>query len=1061
MKMYRRLLFFRLFICVMAGSAGPNMTCVVLAADTPTVRSQAVVNLSFDEESGDALDSATAGGAKENGAIQNGGSRIRSPFWGQSGRQAVGLDAASRQFVQVADGPDVDRPEAVSFSMFFVDLHPATDPGYHGIVAKRDEAKQITNYGINYTNAGDIFQVYLNDGAGYKTANYSVNAAVGHRRPVFITAVFQVGDAPAPDADEDKDDVLVRFYANGQPVKPKGTTGGSVAGNEVWLTDVKTANLLNDAPLTIGSSTPIAEFTSCVIDEFSLFAGALSNEDVARLFVEVAGPNVAALIADESKPVSAGPEIASLSLNGLTRGQATVLALSGTNLLPDPVLVPVAAFEKQVLRPGATPERIEFEVTVPAAAPARHLPLRVRTPAGISGALPVAVDSLPEVSFAGSSPEKPVAVPAAISGTLSGDQVARFFIAGKAGQRLVVDLECRRLGSAMDPVLELRNPRGAPLNIAWGRPQYRGDTRIEANLFVDGIYLLELHDLAYKAPGQNNYRLKIGDLKLVDTTFPPAVAMGAKRSVAAIGPGVEPTATLAVDMQNQAAGVLTAIGLPLESGAVGPAPDVLSSGAVELIQENPSDGKMQVIDAQFTEKAHVPVAINGRIARHGETDRYVLTVKPGSTLNLAVESYSFHSPLDAQIVVLSHPEGVRQIFSEERPVLDYAVPAGVSAVQVAVHDLNHRGGADFVYRLRIAPVGHPDFLLSVASDRITLPRDGRTVLRLDATRTGYDGLIALALSGSPEITLSPTQIPAGISKAFVVLTAKFPEGAPSAPVGNVRLVGSSAGLDPPLKRLALAPFDNRLSLIPESRFELVAGMTGTTATSLELGSLPSAWFRGTDVDIPLTLKVQDPDLARRPARLTLLTTETARTQVDPSDPAKQRKIPVPQLHNLPEQSLSPGETAGRLRIAVPLEVAEGQIDCVVRADFVPHAFSEKVLSTTYSTPFRLPVHDAVAVQLASNSLALVGNSQTKFGGSVKRTGGFTGAVEVALVNLPAGYSAPKVTLPGNQEQFEIVVGTPAVAAAADLPNIQFRITTPQGKLLRPDLPVPTKAAPAQ
>jgi hypothetical protein len=1052
------------FACVVICGLAPVTSAIhraALADDPPSIRSQAVVNFSFDEASGDALDSAMAGAAKDVGTLQNGAVRVKSPFWGQSGRQAVILNAPSRQFIQVADSPDVDRPDAVTLSLFFINLHPAADAGYHGIIAKRDESKQITNYGINYVNGSDTFQVYLNDTAGYKSANYSVSAAVGRRRPVFITVVYQVGDAPAPDADEDKDDVLIRFYANGQPVKPKGAAGGAVAGNDVWLTDVNLASQLNDAPLTLGASTPAAEFTSCLIDEVSIFGKALSNDEVAKLFVEVAGANAPALIADESKPVPGGPEISALSLNGLTRGQTTVLAISGSNLLPDPVLVPAAAIEKQVLRPGATPERIEFEVTIPATAPAGHIPLRVQTSRGISGAMTMAVDSLPQVAFAESAPDKPVSIPTAISGTLSGQQAARVYFAAKAGQHLVVDLECRRLGAAMDPVLELRNPRGAPLSIAWGRPQLQGDTRIETNLFADGAYSLELHDLAYKAPAQSVYRLKIGDLKLVDTTFPAAVVSGTRRSVAAIGPGMDPGATLAVDMQDQVAGVVTSLVLPVETGAVGPAPDIAASDDVELLEEAPADGKLQTIDAQFSEKAHVPVVVNGRIARHGETDRYLLNVKPGMTLILAVDSYGFHSPLEPQIVISSHPDGIRQAISEERAVLDYAVPAGVQAIQVAVHDLNHRGGADFVYRLRIAPAGHPDFALSVATDRLTLPRDSVAVLRLDAKRAGYDGPIALALQGAPELTVSPAEIPAGISKTFVVVSAKLPDGAPAAQVKAFHVVGTSVGLDPVVQRVALAPAESRLALIPETRANLIASVTGPSAVALELGELPLAWFRGADPEIPLSLKVNNPDLAGNAVRLELLTTETARTQVDPADPAKQRKIPIPQLHSLPEQTLASGETTGRLRVAVPLEVVEGQIDCVVRADFLPHAFSEKVLHSTYSRAFRLPVQDAVTVQLASNSLALVGNSQAKFGGAVKRAAGFTSAVDVALINLPAGYTAPKVTVAPDQERFEIVVSAPAVSAAADLPNIQFRITTSRGTLLRPDTPLPTKSTPAQ
>jgi hypothetical protein len=1029
------------------------------ADDSPPIRSQAVVNLTFDEAAGDALDTAGAGTAKDTGVLVNGTTRVKSPFSGQSGKQAVIFDAPARQLVQIADSPDIDRADAVTISLFFVNLHAAADTAFHGVVAKRDDAKQITNYGINYSHSGDTFQLYLNDGTGFKSAAYSLAAAIGRRRPVFITAVMQVGDAPAPDADEDKDDVLLRFYANGQPVKPKSAAGGTVVDNDVWLIDVKIANLLNDVPLVLGASAAVLEHTSCLIDEFSLFARVLSHEEVARLFVEVAGPNATAPIAEEPKAVPAGPEVTALSLHGLMRGHPTVVAISGMNLLPDPVLVSSAAIEKQVLRPGATAERLEFEITVPAAAPAGHFPLRVETPRGISGAHAIAIDSLPQVAFAESSPEKPVPLPVAISGSLTGQQQAKIFFAGKAGQRLVIDLECKRLGSAMDPVLELRNPRGAPLNIAWGRPQFRGDTRIEAHLFMDGIYSVELHDLAFKAPGQNPFRLKIGDLKLIDTTFPPALSAGTQSSVSAIGPGMDPTATLAVDMLHRFPGTVQSVGIPFETGAVGPAPTVVSSGSVELIEEPQAEGKMQSVDAKFAEKQHVPIVVNGRISRHSEADKYALQVTSGLTMSFSADTYSLHSPLEAHLEVRSNPEGQTLAVSEEKPALDFAVPAGVSAIQLVISDLNHRGGADYVYRLRIARAGHPDFSLAVGSDRIALPRDGAAAVRVDVTRAGYDGPIALRLPETSDVSVAPAEIPAGVSKAFVVLTAQSADVSPGVLVRHLHLVGTSAGLDPPLVRVAQVPLDARLLLIPAARADLTGALTGPAAAALELGTLPPVWFRGADLEIPVTLKLQNAELARNAVRLTLLSTEAPRTSVDPTDPTQQRRIPIPLLRSLPEQSLQPGETAGALKIVVPLEVVEGQIDGVIRADFVPNPFSDAVQATVYSPAFRLPVQNAVSLQLAANNLMLTGNNQTKFTGAVKRTARFTGAVDVSLVNLPAGYSAPKVTVPADQEQFEIVVNSPAVTAAADLPNIQFRVATPTGSLLQKDTAIAAKVAP--
>jgi hypothetical protein len=514
-------------------------------------------------------------------------------------------------------------------------------------------------------------------------------------------------------------------------------------------------------------------------------------------------------------------------------------------------------------------------------------------------------------------------------------------------------------------------------------------------------------------------------------------------------------------MHDQVPGQVRSVNLPAETGAVGPAPSVVSSGAVEMTEELQTDGKLQSIDAQFAERAHIPIVINGRISRHGESDKYLLQVKPGLSLSLSAEGYSMHSPLDAQLMVLSYPEGNRLAISEERPALDFAVPAGTNAIQVAISDLNHRGGPEFVYRLRIARAGHPDFSLSVGSERARLARDGSAVLRLDVNRAGYDGPIALALQGAPEITLAPVEIPAGASKSLIVLSAKSGEASPGVLVRHLRISGTSAGLDPPLVRVALVPPDGRLAFVPGTRSDVTCALTGPAGAALELGNLPQVWFRGADAEIPLTLKLQNAELAHQAVRLTLMTTEVPRTEIDPKDPAKQKRVPIPMLHSLPGETLSAGETAGALHIAVPLEVVEGQIDCVVRAEFVPHAFSDKVLTTVYSSPFRLPVQNAVSVQLAANNLSLTGNAQTKFAGAVKRTARFTGSVDVSLVNLPAGYTAPKVTVAPDQEQFEIVVSAPAVTEAADLPNIQFRVTSPLGSLMQKDVPVASKVAPGQ
>jgi hypothetical protein len=178
----------------------------LIAQEPMAVRPQAVVNLTFDEESGDAADSATAGEQPDLGKLVNGVDRVTSPFWNQPGRRAAQLDAGRRQFIQLDDSPDLDRANAVTFGLFFINLHDPDDAGYHGLVAKRasEGGRNVTNYGINYNPKSDAFQLYVNDGSGYRVATFSVKGTIGARKMVYLTAVVEVGDAPEPDADTDR-----------------------------------------------------------------------------------------------------------------------------------------------------------------------------------------------------------------------------------------------------------------------------------------------------------------------------------------------------------------------------------------------------------------------------------------------------------------------------------------------------------------------------------------------------------------------------------------------------------------------------------------------------------------------------------------------------------------------------------------------------------------------------------------------------------------------------------------------------------------------------------------
>lgn len=1045
-------------LCLVVGFlAGLLGQIETLPAQESPVRSKAVVHFSFDELSGDALDSAAAGTVKDVGKFINGAARVASPFAQQKGKSALLLNGSLKQYLQVADGADVDRNAGVSLSFFYLHLGSPEDGAYQSLFAKRGEGAGHSNYGINFSGKTDLLQVYLNDGSGYKIAHFSTKEVLGFRRPNFITVTYEIGDAPGDDADQDQDDVRVRMFVGGIQQTPRPVAGTQIVDKDAWLLNVNLPALLNDVPFLIGASTPTIEFATGLFDEFSIFPQALTADEVTKLVIETAGKNASTEVIAETLPVqAAAPTIAAISTQGLQIGTDSTLIITGTNLQPAlGISLPIPG-SKLTLGPNSNANQIEVQITLPAETHVGHYPLRVQTPGGVSNALPVAVDGLPEVAANSSSPEKPLTLPVAVSGVLSGAQQLRAYFQGQTGQHVVADVESRRLGATMIPVIEIKSARGTPLKIEWGHVEFSGDARAEVTIPSDGLYYVELHDLGYAAPGANPFRLKIGDLKLADIAL-GGITAGTEAQLALSGTGTDPATKLPINLRDQPGTAARHWLLPAALGIAAPAPKIFVGSGPEFIETPPAAGQLQTIEAKFAAPPLLPVGFTGILSQPRERDVVLLQVTPGQKLQVSVSGITVNSSLDPQLQILKHPEGT-VLATAENPgareaSVEYTVPADQQQIQVAIRDLRARGGANFRYRLRVAPAGQVDFNLTLAADRVQMPQDGSVALRLDVNRVGYGGSIKLSVLGDPQVTIQPTEIPANVNSGWITLTHQGAVTAAGAFAG-LHIVGESTDANPPISRWALVPSDQRLNLLPSERTTLAAGLTIPAGTAIELGALPATIFRGVDFTLPLKLK-QAAQPRTRIARLTLLTTEATR----PADKLGYADS-LPRVDGGINQVVEADDPQGGLRITVPTDIAEPNIDFVIKAELVEHAFSQNAVATVYSAPFRLPVQSPVTVQLAANNLMVQGNVAAKFTGTIKRTPGFTGAVTVQILNLPAGSTVPPVTVPADQETFELTVTTPAVTAAMDIPNVVFQIVaTDTGKPLQANVPLATKISP--
>lgn len=528
---------------------------------------------------------------------------------------------------------------------------------------------------------------------------------------------------------------------------------------------------------------------------------------------------------------AAAPAIKSVSPRGLQTGATTTLMIDGADLLPDPRVLLSLPIAQQRVKAGATANHAEIEVTLDAAATPGIYQLRVVSAQGVSNAASLGVDHLPELAF-----EPQIAsLPAALNGKISGDTILRTSFPGHAGEHVVIDVESRRLGSKLNPVLHLYDARNVQL--AWSQmlASIGGDARIAAKLPADGDYTIELHDALYRGDAPGHFRLKIGQLHFADMVFPLGARRGTKTPLEFVSTNLPAGASVEADLSSAAGDLPSA--WPAVPWLTGARPRIVVGEMPELIE----------VTSAAPQATPVPVAINGRLAAPREADRYELAVTPGQTLRFDLLAARAGSPLDG-VLSIRNEAGAQLATSDDRPNttdpgLDFQVPDGVNKLIAVVSDLLGRGGGDYVYRLSVDTVGQPGFTLALLEDRHAVPRGGVELLRVQAGRSGYDGPIKLSVAGLPAgVSLTGDEIPAGASEALLSLIASDTSPEPVL----LSIVGASTDAAQSLRRVALfaeSPETKHRPLVAQrSGSGRYRGLTAVGGLGSRIGGRPTAAF---------------------------------------------------------------------------------------------------------------------------------------------------------------------------------------------------------------------------
>jgi hypothetical protein len=740
----------------------------------------------------------------------------------------------------------------------------------------------------------------------------------------------------------------------------------------------------------------------------------------------------AASLGDAAEP----PSISRLTPRGGQRGETITVVVEGANLAEAELVSSLSSLAERIeddeaAKPSAT--RVAFRVTLnPHEAPG-PVALRVRTPGGISPPALFAVGLFPERSEVEPNDSLEAAQrlepPLTLNGTLGPTDRDFFVVGARAGERLVIEAEARRLGSSVDPTLRLLRRDGRELALSDDPPGLGGDARIDYTFAEDGEYVIEMHDAMFLRRSPDFYRLRVGDYPYADAVFPLGGRAGSSLEVFFEGGSLKDAVSSWLRLAEASAGSWVYAALPPHANPGGTLPFRLRSGELpELIE-----GARETPDAALP----IPrgVTVNGRIDHSGEVDRYRLAVEPGESWRIEVEAAALGSWLDPLLSVWKGAERIALVDDAPGnvldPVLELKVPEGATELVLAVEDLHRRGGKAYGYRLAVERLA-PRFDLKLVTATVSLPLDGTALIEVEVTRRGgFSGAVELGLlEVPPGFRLAGGEVLAEQAKGFLSLSGP-PEGALRAL--ELVVAGRGGGAAAPMVRRAAGTI-------------FLAVDQNVPACPLPVDSIAAA------VAAPLPLAIEVREAIVEVALGGSAVAEVAvRRRGEAQGEVKITALHLPPEVTVEEAKIAAGAGSGSFRIAASPTARRREGDAVVRG-----AIQIDKREVTVPAPvFRVRVVEPFRIELASSAVEVALGEKGMVSGRVVRAPGFTGGVELALEGGPEGLGAAPVSLAAGESDFALELAAAGSLKAGKL-ELKLIASTPLGD---PKKPVVHKLAP--
>lgn len=414
----------------------------------------------------------------------------------------------------------------------------------------------------------------------------------------------------------------------------------------------------------------------------------------------------------------------------------------------------------------ANPNELKLELDVATDAPLGSRQVRLATAEGISNPIDFTVSHLPEIKETGEpislEAAQKISLPTAVTGRLRNPGETDFYrFAARKGQKIVLEILGQRFGQQIDSSLAVLDKNGAEL--ARNEDSIGNDSVIIFDAPADDEFVASVRDFRLQGGGGYRYRLLIGELPFVSSSFPFGGRRGEPTEIQLTGANLAGGEKFLVQPDSDTALGRRELRTVAALGLSNPFPFEVS----DLPHFNEAEPNTAIDQADVVQ---VPGVMNGRIQAARDWDAFEFRAQKDQRLIFEVAAAKFGSPLDALLTLTDASGNVLQRNDDSSSAdarIDHTFGAEGDYVLI-VEDLLERGGPNYGYRLSATRL-QPDFEVRVVSDTVRLHRGGRAAVRCELTRqNGFGDTVKIVANGLPEgvraepLLLHPGQPDAGL-----------------------------------------------------------------------------------------------------------------------------------------------------------------------------------------------------------------------------------------------------------------------------------------------------------